>query len=128
MTPRLEAWLRQANDDLAMAGHALAGGFHAQACYHASQAAEKAIKGSLIGLGIEPAHTHSLERLVEDLSKAGVTTAPLSDLRLKALSRLATTTRYPAGDEAPQDLFDRVDAEAALATARAVLRFVEDLA
>jgi HEPN domain-containing protein len=69
MTPRLEAWLRQANDDLAMADHALAGGFHAQACYHASQA-----------------------------------------------------------DEAPQELFDRVDAEAALATARAVLRFVEGLA
>jgi HEPN domain-containing protein len=41
MTPRLEAWLRQANNDLAMADYALAGGFHAQACYHASQAASQ---------------------------------------------------------------------------------------
>lgn len=30
MTPRVEAWLRQANNDLAVDG-----GFHAQACYHA---------------------------------------------------------------------------------------------
>ncbi len=89
---------------------------------------EQAIKGILIGLDIEPAHTHSLEHLVEELSKAGVTTTPLSDLSLKALSRLAITTCDPAGDDAPQDRFDRVDAETALATAGAVLRFVEDLA
>jgi HEPN domain-containing protein len=44
MTGRLHAWLRQAHSDLAMAAYASDGGFHAQACYHCSQAAEKALK------------------------------------------------------------------------------------
>jgi hypothetical protein len=38
MTDRLHAWLRQAHSDLAMAAYANQGGFHAQACYHCSQA------------------------------------------------------------------------------------------
>ncbi len=45
MKPQVEAWLRQARDDLAMARLADEARFHTQACYHASQAAEKALKG-----------------------------------------------------------------------------------
>ena len=44
---RLHAWLRQAHSDPAMAASASEGGFHAQACYHCSQAAEKALKALL---------------------------------------------------------------------------------
>jgi HEPN domain-containing protein len=43
MTGRLHAWLRQAHSDLAMAAYASDGGFHAQACYHCSQAAGMAL-------------------------------------------------------------------------------------
>ena len=62
MTGRLHAWLRQAHSDLAMAAYASAGGFHAQACYHCSQAAEKALKALLLALDQEPERTHSIER------------------------------------------------------------------
>ena len=50
MTARLQAWIRQAQNDLAMAEFARSGGFYAQACYHSTQAGEKALKGLLIGL------------------------------------------------------------------------------
>lgn len=52
MTPRVEAWINQASDELAMAELALGSGFHAQACYHASQVAETALKGLLIALDV----------------------------------------------------------------------------
>ena len=45
MTARLQAWIRQAENDLAMAEFARSGQFYAQSCYHCSQAAEKALKG-----------------------------------------------------------------------------------
>lgn len=127
MTLRVEAWLRQADNDLAMATYAVDGGFHAQACYHASQAAEKALKGILISLDRERRQTHSLDYLAESLAAAGVATEPLAGLRLNALSRMNSATRHPDGDQAPSDLFDRVDAEAAIATGKAVLEFVRSL-
>lgn len=91
MSTRLSAWLRQAHSDLAMAAYASEGGFHAQACYQCSQAAEKALKA----LGIE--------------------TAPLRQLPLKPLQRMNTASRYPDGDEAPMDLFDERDVDQQLA-------------
>jgi HEPN domain-containing protein len=121
MTPRVQAWLRQAADDLAMAELARRESFHSQACYHASQAAEKACKAVLIGVVVEPPRSHSLERLVEALEAVGLDTQPLRALRLPALSRMNTATRYPDGEEAPRDLFDGRDSEDALQAARAVL-------
>ena len=52
MNSRPEAWLHQARNDLAMARLAREHGFLAQSCYYASQAAEKALKGALLELGI----------------------------------------------------------------------------
>jgi HEPN domain-containing protein len=125
VTPRLQAWLKQAENDLAMAEYARRGGFHAQACYHCSQAAEKALKGLLIGLGEEPPRSHSLERLVDAVAEAGLPVEALRELQLKALSRMTTATRYPDGDEAPADLFESRDCELAFNTAGSVLNLVQ---
>lgn len=127
MTPRVEAWLRQAEDDLAMADLACTSGFHAQACYHASQSAEKALKGLLIALDLEPPRSHALERLVERLDAGGIDTGAIRQLHLRALSRMSTTTRYPDGDEAPRDRFDHRDSDAAREIARGVLAFARRL-
>ena len=43
-----QAWLWQAGNHLELA----------QACYFASQAAEKALKSAILELGEEPPHTH----------------------------------------------------------------------
>jgi HEPN domain-containing protein len=96
--------------------------FHAQACYLAGQAAEKALKALLVAAGITPPYSHSLERFVEMLQTQGLNTQALTELRLKPLTRMNSDTRYPQGDEAPADLFDANDSAAALSTAEAVLR------
>jgi HEPN domain-containing protein len=125
MTGRLHAWLRQAHSDLAMAADASAGGFHAQACYPCSQAAEKALKALLLALDQEPERTHSIERLALALELCGLDTAPLRQLQLKSLQRMTTASRYPDGDEAPVDLFDGRDGALALEVARAVVGFAD---
>ena len=43
MTPRVDAWMRQANSDWAVAELTAEQGFHSQACYHYGQATEKAL-------------------------------------------------------------------------------------
>ena len=125
MTGRLHAWLRQAHSDLAMAAYASEGGFHAQACYHCSQAVGKALKALLLALDQEPERTHSIERLLCALESLGIATAPLRQLPLKALQRMTTASRYPDGDEAPLDLFDERDGALALEVAGAVVRFAD---
>ena len=57
MTPRVDAWMRQANSDWAVAELTAQQGFHSQACYHYSQAAEKALKALLISLGSLPPYS-----------------------------------------------------------------------
>lgn len=126
MTGRLHAWLRQAHSDLAMAAYANDGGFHAQACYHCSQAADKALKALLLALDQEPERTHSIERLLSALESLGIATAPLRQLPLKPLQRMTTASRYPDGDEAPVDLFDERDGAMALEVARAVVGFADE--
>jgi HEPN domain-containing protein len=125
MTGRLHAWLRQAHSDLAMAAYASEGGFYAQACYHCSQAAEKALKAMVLALGQEPERTDSIERLLLSLELLGIETAPLRQLPLKPLQRMTTASRYPDGDEAPVDLFDARDGALALEVAKAVVGFAD---
>jgi len=92
MTGRLHAWLRQAHSDLAMVAYASEGGFYAQACYHCSQAADKALKAMLLALGQEPERTHSIERLLLSLELFGIETDPLRQLPLKPLQRMTTAS------------------------------------
>ena len=101
-------------NDLALARLAKDNGFMAQACYHASQAAEKGLKGSLLELGIEPPHTHVLNELVQRLGNEGLNVASLEVLPLRGLSRMAIQSRYPVDTTAPADLFDLADAEQAI--------------
>ena len=125
MHSRPEAWLKQANNDLSLAELAKDNGFLAQACYHASQAAEKALKGALLELGIEPPHTHVLIELVQRLEQAGLNGSEFNALPLRGLSRMAIQSRYPMDATPPSELFDHADAEQALNTARAVLKLLE---
>ncbi len=54
MTPRVKAWMRQAESDAAVAKLNAEQGFHSQACYHAGQAAEKALKALIVEAGNPP--------------------------------------------------------------------------
>ena len=127
MTTRVQAWLRQAESDLAVGKLTEAEGFHSQACYHYSQAAEKALKGILISLGVLPTYSHSLDRLVKEIEQQGINTNSLGDVHLKALSRMKSETRYPQDDEAPVDRFDARDSAQARTTTEQVLTFVKSI-
>ena len=124
MNSRPEAWLKQAHNDLALARLAKDNSFMAQACYLASQSAEKALKGALLELGIEPPHTHVLNDLVGRLNNEGIDVTNLNALPLRGLSRMAIQSRYPVDTTPPADLFDLADAEQAIKTASAVLDIV----
>ena len=124
MNSRPEAWLKQAHNDLALARLAKDNGFMAQACYLASQSAEKALKGALLELGIEPPHTHVLNDLVERLNNEGIEVTNLNALPLLGLSRMAIQSCNPVDTTPPADLFDLADAEQAIKTAEAVLNVV----
>lgn len=78
MTPRAQAWLRQA-----------------EACYLAGQAAEKALKAVLVAAGLTPPYSHSLEGLAQLLRAQGINTKSLDGLQLKALTRMNSESRYP---------------------------------
>jgi HEPN domain-containing protein len=123
MTPRVEAWMRQAGSDLAVARLTAKEGFHAQSCYHAGQAAEKALKGLLVACGVAPPYSHSLDRLLEAIAAQGLDTTTLQALPLKALTRMNSASRYPQDGEAPVDCFDRHDREQALSLATCVVSF-----
>ncbi len=92
-------WLRYAEEDLAAAHLMLASlqVFPKQACYHAQQAAEKALKSVLVAHGIPFPRTHDLLALARLL--------PLDDASLIAgldlgdLSTWVVTARYPMDPE-----------------------------
>ena len=125
MTPRVDAWMRQSNSDWAVAELTAQQGFHSQACYHYGQAAEKALKALLISLDALPPYSHSLERLVDNLESTGLDVQPLRELRLKALSRINSETRYPSDSEAPADRFDEQDSNVARNVSEQVMAFAK---
>ena len=127
MNARPNAWMHQAQQDLALAQLARDNGFHAAACFHASQAAEKAMKSALLELGLEPPFTHVLNTLVSQLQDAGINTQNLERLTLRQLSRMAVQSRYPMDATPASELFDQEDADQALMTATDVITIVQAL-
>jgi uncharacterized protein len=109
-------WLGYAIEDLRTAERMLEGkGFALRrACYLAQQAAEKAIKASLVSAGITFPFIHDLVRL-RDLIPAGTEVAALEG-DLSSLSEWAEAGRYSPEQEATES-----DAREAVALARAIV-------
>ena len=120
MNARPNAWMHQAQ-------LARDNGFQAAACFHASQAAGKALKSALLELGLEPPFTHVLNTLVSLLREAGINTQGPEKLTLRQLSRIAVQSRYPMDATPASELFDQEDANQALTTATDVINIVQAL-
>jgi HEPN domain-containing protein len=68
-----QEWLARAHDDLALAGAPLPlGGFYEDLCFHAQQAAEKALKAVYIHWGWTFRYVHDLEELITGLRQNGL--------------------------------------------------------
>lgn len=95
------SWLAKADDDLAIADLVLNSeiGVEWAACFHAQQAAEKAVKAVLVHLGIDFPKSHRLDRLAGLLpasSEIGFDVGALTEL-----APWAVAGRYPEDIENP---------------------------
>ena len=115
-------WWQRARSDLLLGMAALetAGVCPEDACFHAQQCAEKALKGLLCHRGIAFPRTHVLEVLL-DLLKANGVCVPDAVDKAFALTQYAVQTRYP-GEWEP---VTPEEATAALQQAGQVLVWVE---
>ncbi|WP_369573368.1 HEPN domain-containing protein [Acidithiobacillus sp. IBUN Pt1247-S3] len=75
-------WFDVSFSDLRAAVAMRDAGIYNSACFMAQQAVEKAMKGTLIATGIDPARTHSIELLSKQLGEGNESLSALSPERL----------------------------------------------
>lgn len=92
-------WLRRARSDLALAKAPLPdGALYEDLCFHAQQAAEKAIKAVYRSRRLEFRYTHDLAELLAGLARHGI--APPESVREAVdLTAFAWQARYPGPAE-----------------------------
>lgn len=92
-------WLRHARNDLALARSGKTRTvLYEHLCFHAQQAAEKALKAVLVANRIAAAKTHDMAFLLDALPAS--VAVPPSLIELPLLNRYAVQHRYPG--EAPR--------------------------
>jgi HEPN domain-containing protein len=87
-------WLNRARSDLLLAKSEKKGIYLEDLCFHAQQAAEKAIKALLIKFGVEFPYVHDIAELLTLLEKAS-RAIPENIKQGERLTRFAVFTRYP---------------------------------
>lgn len=105
-----------------IAENRIEGAFLEDLCFHAQQAAEKAIKGLLIHLGTRFRPVHNLALLISQVEKAG-RTLPADLQRVVRLTEYAVAARYPGAFEGVTE----DDWREALSLARGVVEWVAPL-
>lgn len=92
-------WLRRARGDLAIAKAPLPpDALWEDLCFHAQQAAEKALKAVYVHNGWAFRYTHDLETLISGLEEKGLE-VPDETVEADTLSGYAWEARYPGLDE-----------------------------
>ena len=122
---QVKSWLSFAFEDLSTAEEVIQSKTVVRrvVCYHAQQAAEKAIKAAFVFDGKKPPRTHDLSRLCKDLQPEWSAKTTDTD-QLKKLSTWAVDSRYPG----PWPQASAEEAIEAVATARAIVEAIaEDL-
>lgn len=116
------AWLQRARSDLQLGRAALRarGVMPEDACFHAQQCAEKALKALLLHLEIAFPKTHAIEVLLDLLKVQGMNIPSGVDEAFE-LSEYAVQTRYPG----EWDPVTKPEARHALERAALVLAWVE---
>jgi HEPN domain-containing protein len=114
-------WLTAAREDLAYARHAVTGGFHAPACFHAQQAAEKAVKALHYFRGARAVIGHSVRALIEALAPPEALAAQLEGAR--ELDLFYIPARYPngLGEGTPGQAFSAEQSGRAITLATAIV-------
>ncbi|HID62194.1 MAG TPA: HEPN domain-containing protein [Anaerolineae bacterium] len=119
-------WFKQAQYDLEAARYNAEGQFYAIACFSAQQSAEKALKAFLFRQGERFVTGHSVTELCERCGEHLEVFVSLTS-QVSKLDRFYIPTRYPNGlpGGVPAEVYDKQDAEGAIALATEVLELVE---
>lgn len=117
------AWLRRARSDLALARFTSTATeiLYEDLCFHAQQAAEKAVKAVLVSRSVEFPKTHDLNRLLGLVLADGVD-VPEAIREADRLTRHAFQSRYPGPWSVSEDDYRR-----ALALAQEVVEWAAGL-
>ena len=113
-------WLNRAHSDLTMAKAQGPEIYREDLCFHAQQAAEKAIKAVLLHRGIRFPYVHDIRELITLLKRKAVS-VPVRVWKARELTNYAVETRYPGLSEPVSDKEYR----AAVALAETVVRWAE---
>ncbi len=115
-------WLGGARDDVTLALE-LSGRMPNVACFHAQQAAEKALKAWLVALSGDVAREHLMQNLLSELSGLGVDVNSAFREDALALGKFYVTTRYPdaLGGADPRTAFVTAEADEAARRATRIL-------
>jgi HEPN domain-containing protein len=117
-------WLRRARSDIALAraGRITPDVLYQDLCFHAQQAAEKALKAVRVQLQREFPKTHSIVELLRLVGERGVI-LPEPVREAAVLTRYAVQDRYPglAEDATPEDH------QRAISPAERVLQWAESV-
>ena len=115
-------WLQRARSDLQLGRAALRTRevMPEDACFHAQQCAEKALKALLLHFGIDFPKTHAIEVLLDLLKTQGICIPKDVDESFE-LTEYAVHTRYPGEWE----LVTKAEARRAIEQAALVLAWVE---
>jgi HEPN domain-containing protein len=115
--PEVAAWLGKARSDarIARAAVEIEEPLWDQACFHAQQSAEKAVKALFVAHDLDVPRTHDLVFLVERLAQREESAASLLETA-SVLAQHAVTPRYPSflAPETEDDAREALDAAAAI--------------
>jgi HEPN domain-containing protein len=128
MSAEAARWLQAAREELAVARHTADGGFHAPACFHAQQAAEKAVKALHYARGARAVLGRSVRQLVTRLEPREPSLDRLEDAA-RELDLLYIPSRYPNGLDSgtPGEAFGEQQSRRAIEGASSIVGAVERL-
>ena len=123
---RSQAWISQAQHDLAAARANAEDGRHALACFLCQQSAEKAVAGFLYSRGAEQVWGHALADLCEDAQAFDQSFDLVKSIAV-LLDKYYLGTRYPESivGGVPAEAYEQIDSERAIEIAGDVLGAVE---
>lgn len=121
-------WFKQAEYDWSSAEYNAVGEFHSIACFHAQQAAEKAIKAFLISQGRRAIIGHSILFLVREAVEYNESYHSLLS-HGRILDRYYIQTRYPDAlpDGAPYESYEAEDSNIALQKSKEIIDHVRSM-
>lgn len=115
--PEVAAWLGKSASDarIARAAVEIEGPLWDQACFHAQQSAEKALKALFVAHDLDVPRTHDLVFLMERVAEREPTVSSLLETA-SGLAQHAVTPRYPSflAPETESDAREALDAAAAI--------------